>query len=63
MLLCTMLDVDRLLLYLARKGALSKEIEISTIKMAEETGSTQQTIQTILGILTAIVGIVGLTGK
>ncbi|MBS3136154.1 CTP-dependent riboflavin kinase [Candidatus Woesearchaeota archaeon] len=39
-----MLDVDRLLLYLARKGALSKEIEISTIKMAEETGSTQQTM-------------------
>lgn len=37
-------ESTRLLIYLADKGALYKEIELSTIKIAKERASTQQTI-------------------
>jgi riboflavin kinase, archaea type len=39
-----MIEKTRLLIYLADKGAMQKQIELSTITIAKETGSSQQTI-------------------
>ena len=39
-----MLEKNQFLIYLAENGALTRQIELSTTKMANDLGSSQQTI-------------------
>jgi CTP-dependent riboflavin kinase len=38
------MDTDKLLLYLAEKGAMRKEAELSTVQIATELGISQQSV-------------------